>query len=68
MLDLLGIEFHYFFMYDIFSLITRFINLESLYDPTFFFIFCLIVLNKNRSFKFPLNLLNKLSLYFVALH
>jgi hypothetical protein len=51
-LDLLRIEFYYFSMYGIFSLITRFTNLKSLYDPTFFFIFCFIVLNKNRSFRF----------------
>jgi len=42
MLDLLGIEFHHFFIYGILNIISWIISLKSLYGSTFFFIFYLI--------------------------
>jgi hypothetical protein len=60
----------FFFMYDISDLITRITGLKSLFDLSFSFNFYLIIfsrfycsilvfLNKKKSFKFSLNLLNK---------
>jgi len=54
MLDLLGIEFHHFFMYVIFNIISWIISLKSLCDSTFFFSFYLnvffLILSFNISF------------------
>ena len=45
-LNLLGIEFHFFFMYDISDLITRITGLKSLFDLSFSFNFCLIIFSR----------------------